>query len=238
MNAADAARLTEALGLADADDVGTTRETIRDSNVAALKDMAKDALTERLQKDGQLRDTAERVRQKRGSEAGDPFESNTQGRNISESLPKFRTLYKDFLEQSVRDKTREDMYVADKITGEPIEKIRNGSTIKLPDIRIGKSLGAKLKNYTVLDLNTGEFFTFAEGSRIQNVEVFAGKGTKKELRIAEKYAERYGGNPEDWQHVKGYAILDTDDGEREAEVHWMQCDGCGKHDFFVKNWKD
>lgn len=65
MTEALVAEAADALGLADADDVGRTRETIRDSNVAALKDMAKDALTERLQKDGTVRDAAERVRQKR-----------------------------------------------------------------------------------------------------------------------------------------------------------------------------
>ncbi len=65
MTEAVIAEAAEALGLADADDTAPTRETIRDSNVAALKDMAKDALTERFQKDGTLRDTAERVRQAR-----------------------------------------------------------------------------------------------------------------------------------------------------------------------------
>lgn len=128
--------------------------------------------------------------------------------------------------------------IVDEYFKKPLENSVNGSTIKLPDIQIGRSLGAKLKDYAVLDLETGEYFTFVEGSKLQNVEVFAGKGTKKELRIAGKYAERYGGNPEDWQHVKGHGILDTDDGDRKAEVHWMQCEGYGKHDFFVKKWED
>ena len=65
MTEAVIAEAAEALGLADADDTAPTRETIRDSNVAALKDMAKEALTERFQKDGALHDTAERVRQAR-----------------------------------------------------------------------------------------------------------------------------------------------------------------------------
>lgn len=128
--------------------------------------------------------------------------------------------------------------IVDEYFKKPLENSVNGSTIKLPDIQIGRSLGAKLKDYAVLDLETGEYFTFVEGSKLQNVEVFAGKDTKKELRIAGKYAERYGGNPEDWQHVKGHGILDTDDGDRKAEVHWMQCEGYGKHDFFVKKWED
>jgi hypothetical protein len=119
-----------------------------------------------------------------------------------------------------------------------IAKSSKSSTMKLKDILIHKSVGAKAKNYEVMDLETGEFFHFTEGTRLYNVEVFAGKGTKKELKIAEKYANRYGGNPEDWQHVKGFGTVDTFEGERDIETHWMQCEGVGKFDFFVKRWLD
>ena len=109
-------------------------------------------------------------------------------------------------------------------------------TIKLKDIVIHRSIGAKAKNYDVLDLDTGELFHFTENTRLQNVEVFAGKGTKQELRIAEKYANRHGGNPEDWQHVKAFGYIDTPEGSMHVEVHWMQCEGIGKVDFFIKEW--
>ena len=105
-------------------------------------------------------------------------------------------------------------------------------------IRIGKSLGAKAANYDVMDLLTGEIYHFVEGSKIQNVEVFAGKGVKTPFRRAEKFAARYGGKPEDWQHAKGFGLLDTPDGDREVEVHWVQCEGLGKFEFFVKEWLD
>lgn len=114
----------------------------------------------------------------------------------------------------------------------------NGDIIRVPDIVIGRSLGAKAKNYEVMDLSTGEVFHFAEGTRIQNTEVFAGKGSRVVFRKAEKYAERYGGKPEDWQHVKGFGVLSTYDGDREAEVHWVQCEKIGKYEFFVKEWLD
>ena len=107
-----------------------------------------------------------------------------------------------------------------------------------PDIVIGRDVGAKAKNYTIMDLETGEFFRFAQGTRIQNVEVFAGKGSKTVFRKAQKYAERYGGNPEDWQHAKGHGVVETSEGDRKAEVHWVQCAGIGKFDFFVKRWED
>lgn len=112
----------------------------------------------------------------------------------------------------------------------------NSDTIKLKDIEIGCSLGAKAKNYDVMDLATGEVFQFSEGTKIQNAEVFAGKGSKVEFRNADKYAQRYGGQPKDWQHVKGYGTLDYYGKDRNAEVHWVQCQGFGKHEFFVKEW--
>lgn len=108
--------------------------------------------------------------------------------------------------------------------------------IKLEDIRIEKSVGAKAKNYSVMDLNTGEQFHFAEGSRIEKVKVFAGKGSKSVYRKAYVYADKYGGNAEDWQHVKGLGVIDYYGEERRAEVHWSRHETYGNHDFFVKEW--
>ena len=97
-------------------------------------------------------------------------------------------------------------------------------------------MGAKALNYDVMDLDTGEIFHFVEGTKIQNVQVFAGKGTRVTFRKAEKFASRYGGKAADWQHAKGFGVLDTPDGNREAEVHWVQCADIGKFEFFVKEW--
>lgn len=110
------------------------------------------------------------------------------------------------------------------------------SAFKLEDISINKSVGAKAQNYDVMDLSTGEIFNFTEGTKIQNVTVFAGKGTNKEFRKADKYAERYGGTAENWQHTKGIGVLDYYGESRKAEVHWVQCEGVGKHEFFIKEW--
>ena len=114
----------------------------------------------------------------------------------------------------------------------------NGDIIGLPDIQIGRSVGAKALNYGVMDLETGEMFKFVEGTRLQDVEVFAGKGTKTIYEKAYKYADKKGGKLEDWQHVKGKGWLETAEGDRKAEVHWSQCEGIGKFDFFVKRWLD
>lgn len=113
---------------------------------------------------------------------------------------------------------------------------RNPAIIDLPDIRIGKSVGAKRAADDILDLGTGERFNLADGTYIQNVQVFAGKGTKTDFRDADKYSERYGGKAEDWQHVKGIGILDTDEGYRKAILHWVQCEGIGRKEMFIKEW--
>ena len=110
--------------------------------------------------------------------------------------------------------------------------------IKISDIQIFRSVGAKAKNYNIMDLGTGEMFRLVEGTRLQNVQVFAGKGTRVVFRDAAKYAERYGGNPDDWQHVKGLGVVDFYGDERSAELHWVQCEGLGKFEFFVKRWLD
>lgn len=101
---------------------------------------------------------------------------------------------------------------------------------------IGRSVGAKFDNYDIMDLETGEMYHLAEGSKLQNKEVFAGKGSHNPYRDAWKYADKYGGNVEDWQHVKANGTLATRDGDFEAEVHWSQCEGIGKKEFFIKKW--
>ena len=88
----------------------------------------------------------------------------------------------------------------------------------------------------VLDLETGVRYQLAKGSKLQDVEIFAGKGSKKEFRQAEKYAQRYGGAASNWQHAKGKGMLATDEGDVKAEIHWVQCEGMGKKEMFVKKW--
>ena len=109
--------------------------------------------------------------------------------------------------------------------------------IKLPDIQIGRSLAAKARNWDVLDRATGKRYKFVEGTHLQNVEVFAGGRSKKPYKKAYVYAQK-GGRVEDCEHVKGIGWLETEEGHRKAEVHWSQCAGLGKHDFFVKEWLD
>ncbi len=105
------------------------------------------------------------------------------------------------------------------------------------NIRIGRSVGAKAKNYVVVDKSTGEEYYFIEGTRTQNAQVFAGKGGVKPLReeVAQGLAAEFGGKPEEWQHCKAQGWLDVDGEAVKAEVHWFQ-NGSEKVKFKVKRW--
>ena len=106
-----------------------------------------------------------------------------------------------------------------------------------PDsIGVGSSLGAARKTYDILDLVTGDRFDLIDGTHLQNVEVFAGKGVKEPYRNAQNYARTFGGDEANWQHVKGIGVVDYFGEPRRAELHWSQCEGYGKHDFFIKRW--
>lgn len=105
------------------------------------------------------------------------------------------------------------------------------------NISIGRSVGAKAKNYVVVDKSTGEEYYFVEGTRTQNAQVFAGKGGVKPLHeeVAQGLTAEFGGKPADWQHCKGKGWLDVDGESVKAEVHWFQ-NGSEKVKFKVKRW--
>lgn len=122
-----------------------------------------------------------------------------------------------------------------------IDKLGSNDIIKLDDIIIGRSVGAKAENYNVEDKATGEIFHFAEGSRIQNSEVFAGYGTNKPLHedtVTGLITEFKESSPDKWQHSKGQGIIDYYGEERKAEVHWFQEPSAGKVKFKIKRWLD
>lgn len=161
------------------------------------------------------------------------FEDNDDGTRIARGadgktyqVPANMT-YKDWKNSFVDGGSKKDL-----------TKSSNSDTIVMEDILIGKSLGAKAKNYDVLDPATGQFFHFVEGTKIQNAEVFAGYGVKKPLHeeVAEGLVKEFGGTPEKWQHAKGVGVLDYHGDELNAEVHWFQEDSVGKVKFKVKRW--
>lgn len=128
--------------------------------------------------------------------------------------------------------------VSGNTSANPLTQSRGSGIIKLPNIQIGRSVGAKAENYDVLNPKTGEYFRFSEDTKIQNAEVFAGYGTNKPLKteVTEGLSDEFGGDPEKWQHVKGNGVLDFYGEDVRAEVHWFQEDTVGKVKFKVKEW--
>lgn len=166
--------------------------------------------------------------------SGISFPKNVDFEKAAEALAESGTrtsLKKDII--SMQKKLRD-------VSANVLENTGESSRIKLQDIFIRKSVGAKSRNYDILDPRTGEIFHFAEGTRIQNPEVFAGKGVRKPLHegVAEGLSEQCGGTPEKWQHCKGDGIIDWYGEERPAEVHWFQEESVGKVKFKVKEWLD
>lgn len=69
---------------------------------------------------------------------------------------------------------------------------------------------------------------------IRNVETFArGSGIRELPRLRKRY-----GNGR-WRKRKGFAKVRLLDGSvREAELHWYEASGIGKHEFKIKCYLD
>ena len=92
------------------------------------------------------------------------------------------------------------------------------------------------KSSDVLHLRTRQRYKFKEGTKITQVEAFAGKGCKREFRDAEKYAKRYGGKKEDWQHCSGKAVITNGKHDLKREVHWVQGADGKMREAFIKEY--
>lgn len=119
----------------------------------------------------------------------------------------------------------------------PLKKQQKSGSLKMNLQFFGKK---KWSDYEIIDPQSGKRLHLVEGTQMRNPTVFAGKGGVKPLReeVAEGLAEELGGKPENWQHCKGFGVIDDEGEEREAEVHWFQEESAGKHRFKVKEWKD
>ena len=126
--------------------------------------------------------------------------------------------------------------------GTPAERKRlkelgiDEDVIRLPDEVIPRSVGAWWKNYEI-KLPNGKIAKFAEGSRLQNIEVFAGKGCKRKIDEEDRLSFQYGYPKGSWMKVKAIGILVDEDGEeRKAEVHWYEAMEGEKEEVKFKKW--
>lgn len=115
------------------------------------------------------------------------------------------------------------------------------SSGKYSTIQIGKSLGAKAKNYDVV-LPNNEIVHLTEGTRVTNVTVIGGKGRTRNIDQAPVLVTRYPGTVEsEWKKVKGIGYVDYQGESYKADLHWYEEPSVGRVEWKVKpdadgNW--
>ncbi len=118
-----------------------------------------------------------------------------------------------------------------------LEEKRKDDIISLSDIQIGKSLGAAAFKDTV-KLPNGDYAKLVEGSKIIKVVVFAGKGTKKPVKVAKYLSKQYKVPEKEWKKVRGEGLVDLNNKPTRAELHWFEAEKVGRVKMKVKRWFD
>lgn len=102
---------------------------------------------------------------------------------------------------------------------------------------IGRSVGAKAKNYKVYNPVTGEDMPLTEGTRITQPKdhVMAGKGRNRQIDELQFLLDKYGGDPLEWTKEKGFGYVDDEYGDSHyVELHWYQEPTAGKVKMKIK----
>ena len=106
--------------------------------------------------------------------------------------------------------------------------------IRLQDEQLPRSVGAKWRNHEIR-ISGDEKAKFVEGSKLQNKEIFAGKGCKRKIDCIDYLISTYGGNIAEWVKVKAIAEIQLPNGEIiKAEVHWYEEPSVGKVEIKLK----
>lgn len=108
------------------------------------------------------------------------------------------------------------------------------------DIIIGRSVGAKAKNYDI-ELPNKETVHLTEGTRVTNIETIAGKGRNRQIDEIDILLGKYGGSADEWQKKKGIGYVDYGGESYRAKLHWYEEPTVGKIKWKVKpdadgNW--
>lgn len=135
-----------------------------------------------------------------------------------------------------RERYRRNRGGAENLT--PEERERRAEERAESSFEIYKSVGAAPRNYDILDPSTGEYFHFIPGTRVNNIETFAGYGTRDPLKevVIEGLSEEFHTTIDLWKHCKGTGHIDVYGSDELAEVHWFQHPDVGKVKFRVKKW--
>jgi hypothetical protein len=96
-------------------------------------------------------------------------------------------------------------------------------------IMVPRSVGAKAKDiYVSYDLNGKKIKVPLEpGSKIEKVVVFAGQGTKKEIRERYRLEALQHANADGWRKVTGEGIIIVSGKKIRTEIHWYEHDDIG-----------
>ena len=103
--------------------------------------------------------------------------------------------------------------------------------------RIGRSVGAKAKNYDVYDPGTGNFVRLAEGTILTQPKnhIMAGKGRERQIDCIDWLLDKYGGDAIQWTKEKGFGYIEDEYGEiHRVEIHWYQEPSVGRVEMKLK----
>lgn len=104
-----------------------------------------------------------------------------------------------------------------------------------PNIQIGKSLGAAAFRDDVL-LPDGTHTKITEGSKITSIVQIAGKGQKRKIDEIDGLLQKYGGERNEWQKMRGNGYVDDLNMSRPCELHWYQEKSVGRVKMKVKKF--
>ena len=116
---------------------------------------------------------------------------------------------------------------------EATEAKRAGATAET----IGRTLGAKAKNYDIFNPSTGDILHLAEGTRITQPKnhIIAGAGRERQIDCIDWLVDKYGGDVVKWTKEKGFGVIVDEYGEfRNVELHWYQEPSVGKVEMKIK----
>jgi len=102
----------------------------------------------------------------------------------------------------------------------------------------GEGGGGKVKPSQKVTLPDGSTSQVSTGTKITKVVHFAGRGTKKELRIAESLSKQYKNSPKDWSKTRGDGYVDFEGAPKHCELHWYESPKSGRVQMKGKRWND
>ena len=100
----------------------------------------------------------------------------------------------------------------------------NAKSDIIKSFEVGKSVGASAKKYPVKMPESKQHVKLAEGQHIEGT-VFAGKGSKTEIRDRFRLESTYKHPASEWQKVSGNGFVVVDGKNKKAELHWYEAEG-------------